>query len=113
MLAGRLRDRITIQARPTTKDAAGLRSGAWANVGFLVAVPAWVEELQGNELINAQALVAEVTIRVTIRGYLNWRSDIKPECRVLFGTRVFDIKDALNPDGRNREIEMMCTEIVA
>lgn len=111
MQAGRLRDIIEIQKRPTTRDASGQRSGAWVPV--LSGVYAEVIDLAGQELINAQVLAAEVNVQINMRGFPLWRASVRPDCRVVFDGRVFDIKGAINPDGRNRELQLFCVEIVA
>lgn len=117
MNAGPLRDRITIQARPSDKDGAGQRSQPFADVATLTRVPSEVSDLTGRELVTAQAITAEASIGIRMRGFAGWRAQIKPDMRAVFpqpdgSIRLFDIKAILNPDGRDRELRFICVEFV-
>ncbi|HWR36374.1 MAG TPA: phage head closure protein [Clostridia bacterium] len=110
MQAGKLRHRITIQRRPLTKDSAGQRTGPWEDV--FIDLPAEVRDLAGRELVSAQEIHAEVTGAIFLRGFEGWRSQIKPDMRVVSGERIFDVRSVTNPDGRNRELQLLTMEIV-
>ncbi len=104
MNAGDLRHRVTIQKRSTDPTTGGLTD--WADY---VAVWAKVEDLSDRDYFQAQMLgeASLVTSRITIR----WRSDLDPHMRIKFGTRTFNIKAILDPDGRRRFLRIMCTEV--
>lgn len=103
--AGELRHRITIQTLSATKDECGHPVG-WDDVA---TVWAKVEDLSGREyFIAKQATATQVSTRITIR----YRTDIKPEMRIVDGSRIFDIEAILDPDGRRRELQLMCQELV-
>lgn len=117
MNAGQLRDRITLQRRPDTKDPGGQRSAPFADVATLTRVPSEVRDLTGRELASAQTITPEVTVSIKMRGFTSWRSQIKPDMRAVFpqpdgSTRLFDIKGITNPDGRDRELQLLCVEFV-
>lgn len=113
MRAGELRDRVTIQKRSTTKDSYNQTSGSYENVDGWTNEAACVEDLSGTELYKAQSIVAGVTVRITLRGRQGWRSDVKPSARMTSNHgRTFDIKYAVNPDGKNVQLTVLAVEIV-
>ncbi|MBC7193869.1 phage head closure protein [Marinobacter sp.] len=105
MRAGELRHRILIQRLASGQDEYGQPLNAWQDVA---TVWAKIEDLSGREYFQAQQVpTAQVSTRITIR----WRPDIEPTMRVVHGARVLDIKAVLDPDGRRREIQLMCLEV--
>lgn len=104
MRAGKLRHFVTVQARSTTPDTYGEPPQSWSNLH--ANQPASVEPLSGRELINAQAVQSDVTHRVRMR----YVSGIETKHRIMFGSRVLDIRAVRNVDERNTELEMLCTE---
>jgi len=105
MRAGDLRHRITLQQKTETRDSFGAVIETWNDVATLYAS---IEPLRGKEFFDAQQVNAEVTIRIRIR----YRSGVTPNMRVLFGTRTFDIQSVINVDERNREMILMCREVI-
>lgn len=102
-----LRHRVTIQRAKEAQNSFGEPVLEWQDVG---KVWARVEDLSGREYFAArQVAVAEVTTRVTIR----WRDDVKPSMRILAGSRVLDVRSVIDPDGRRRELQLMCREVVS
>ena len=105
MRAGLLRQRIDLY-----EDAAASRDDAGEPIEtprlVLRAVPAAVRELTGRELERARQLVAEATVEVRIR----WRADVTSANWIMLGARRLDIGSALDADGRQRELVLLCTE---
>lgn len=101
LVSERLRHRVTIQTATITNDVE-----AWADT--YTSVPAAVEPLHGKEYWEAQKISAEVTVRITIR----YRSGILPTMRVKWGDRIFRINAVLNINERNRELQLMTTEVI-
>lgn len=96
-----LRHLVTIQQLVETQNA----------YGEIIAVPqtfatAWgsVEDLAGREFFAAQQINAEVTTRIRIR-YL---AGILPQMQAIANGRTYDILAVLDPDGRRRELQLMC-----
>jgi len=86
--------RISVQAATTADDGAGGRSETWAETFSLWA---FIEPMAGREIyVNAQ-LQSRVDARITIR-YQPALSDTTTaaKLRVLFGTRVYNIKAVRN-----------------
>ena len=106
MIAGKLRHRIVIQSPTETVNSYGEREQSWST---FATVWGSIEPLKGSEFIAAQQTNAELSVRMRIR-YL---AAIKPKYRVSWNDRTFEINSIANIEERNREIELMCTEMVA
>lgn len=105
-MIGTLRHRVTIQSETRTADGAGGFTLTWADVATVWGA---VEPLKGMERLRAQQIEAPVTHSVTIRH----RTDVSTKERIKFGTRLFNIRDVINPDERDRWLELLCEEGVA
>lgn len=114
MRAGKLRDRGDLQQRPDTKDSAGQRSGPWQTVRATIAAD--IHDDGGREYTSLLVVHGEANVVITMRGFPNWRASVKPDMRFVSTqagvTRIFDIKAVVNPDGRNRELQLLCVEFV-
>lgn len=107
MNAGSLRHLITIQnAVPGSPDAFGQRVISWSTFATLYAA---IEPQTGRQLEYARSFAATVTHKITTR----YVPGILPTMRVQFGTRIFTINAAINPEERCRELNLYCTETVA
>ena len=90
MKAGKLRHRVTIQAKTLTQDpVSGAMAESWSDVA---TVWASVEPLSVRDLIAARAQQSEMTARVTIR-----HREILPTYRLLHRGKIYAVVDGL-PD---------------
>ena len=105
MEAGRLRHRVTIQSKTVVQDAYGEETITW---GTFATVWANVEPLRGREFLEARQVMAEVSTRITMRYY----AGVKPEMRAVFGSITYDILAVIHVESREREMQLMCQEIV-
>lgn len=107
MKAGPLRHRITIQQKqtPVTQNDYGEEVITWSEVDTVWAA---VEPLSGREFLEAQRAGAEVTTRIRIRH----RDGILPEMRVVWDSHIYDIENVIPIEERQREIHLMCKELV-
>lgn len=104
MQAGKLRKRVVIQTSAVTADSFGEPTATWTSAA---TVWASVEPLNGRELLRAQEVNAEVTVRVTMR-YNTYASQT---ARLLVGgSRLLDINSLINHEERNEELELLCSE---
>jgi SPP1 family predicted phage head-tail adaptor len=103
VLAGRMRQRVRIEAPALTADGLGGTTRAWQTVA---TVWAEIRTLSGNERMAAGQLASQVTHRILLR----YRTDVTQEMRILFGTRVFAIRAVLEKDGRRRALEILAEE---
>jgi SPP1 family predicted phage head-tail adaptor len=104
--AGELRHQVTLQQLGKRVDD-GYGGGSIPEID-VVKLWAHIEPLVGRELFNEAQFNPSVTHQITIRYY----PGIKPSMRILFGSRVFDIKSIRDIDERHRKIESICEELV-
>ena len=109
MPIGKLRHRLTIQAAAPGADPYGGQSDPWAKPTALAKVWGRIESLRGREQLHGMQLEDRVTHRITIR----YRDGVTAKQRVAFGARVFNIRSAIDRDGRKRWLELLCEEGVA
>lgn len=104
MRAGRLNRRVELQRPSHSQDGVGQDQRR-----FTPAATVWaaVEPLKGEELFQAQKLVAEVTTRIVLR----YRKDIDATWRVKFRDRLLKVESVINPRSDLRELQLMCKEI--
>jgi len=105
-MIGKLRHRITLQEIIKTDDGYGGIVETWKDIATVWAA---IEPLKGTERYQAQQVQSELTHKVTIR----YRAGIKPQMRILYGNRVFDIEAVIDVDERHRWLELLCSEVVA
>lgn len=101
--AGRLRKRVTIQQSSLAGNTYGEQTKTWTTFKQVWAA---VEPLQGREFWAGQQVQNETTYRVRIR-YL---AGVVPQMRILYGTKVLNIQQIINPQERNIELQLMCSE---
>ena len=65
-----------------------------------------IEPLKGSERLRAEQLENPVTHRVSIRH----RAGVTPKMRIKFGTRILNIRAVIDPEERNRSLELLCEE---
>jgi SPP1 family predicted phage head-tail adaptor len=108
-----MRHRVTIETLTTTQDAYGQETGdvAQGTAGTFVATMwAEVKDLSGAEIFAASEAHAQVTTQIKGR----WQGGILPSMQARYTTgghsRVFDIIDVTDPEGRRRELILECKE---
>ena len=99
------RHRITLQELVTGQDEAGQPVQEWQDVATVWAA---VEPLRGREYWAAAQVQSEVTTRIRIR----YRSGVRPDMRVLYGGRVFNVTAVIDPEERHMELQLMCREVM-
>jgi SPP1 family predicted phage head-tail adaptor len=102
MRSGQLRHLIIVQSPPVGQDAQGNPLTAWSNVCTPYAKK---EDLSGRELFAAQAAQSEVTTRFRIR----YRSGLRAAMRLQCEGVIYNIVAVLDRDGRQRELQLMCS----
>ena len=104
MRAGKLRHRIVVQTAIEGRDTVGQPIETWNPV---FTTWADVQPLTGRELLRAQEVNAESTIRVTMR----YNTHVSASARLLVdGTRILDINSPINNREINRSLELLCSE---
>lgn len=111
MLAYRLRHRVAIQEQVETQDSnTGAISIAWENVMLdsdteLNAVPAEVLTGAGREMIEGAAVQGEIAARINMR----WFPGLTQAMRIVWDTKVFNIKSIETDLTGRQEYRLKCT----
>src|SRR5689334_4267928 len=106
MKIGNLRHRIIIQeSTSVTSDSGQVTKGPWKT---WKEVWAEVRGMKGRELLQAQQIKAESSHMVIIR-YLD---GVDTTHRVVWRGKFLDINSVSDPDGRHRELQLICKEAV-
>jgi SPP1 family predicted phage head-tail adaptor len=103
--AGTLRHRVQLHSASTARNDYGEQTNTWSSYA---TVWARVSPGQGKEFEQAQQVHAELTHQVEIR----YRSTVTTSHRVIFGTRTLEIVSIVNPDERNKNMILLCKELV-
>lgn len=103
--AGALRHRIIIEQGTPSQNDFGEETLAWST---LATVWAKKEDLSGNELFHAQQVNAEVTTQFQIRH----RGDVTAKMRINLGGTFYNVLSPQDPDGRGRELLLLCSRNV-
>ena len=98
--AGKLKQRIKLQAKSVTRDAMGGEVITWVDQAEIWAS---AEPLRGREFFAAQQEQSETTIR--FRMY--YLAGVTNAWRVVWETRAYDITEAIDPYGSHKILEIM------
>lgn len=105
MQAGRLRERVTIQQQSVSRDSYGAEIVTWADVATV-----WASVLPKASaerfIVGAAQDLAKISHAVRIR----YRTGITPKMRVSWGGRFLYVQTVTDPDGRERELILLCEE---
>ncbi len=98
--------RVKLQSPSRSSDEAGGATVTWTDVASIWAA---IEPLTGKEpYVVAQQLQGQVSHKVTIR----YRSGLTPGMRVLYDSRIFDVKSVIDPKERHSILILACEEVV-
>lgn len=102
MRAGKLRNRVEIQARAITQDSFGDGIPTWTTEAVRWAS---VEIQSGREVWVASGLNADLGVLITMRHY----EGLTPRHRLKMGDRIFNVESAVS-DGLQHLV--LCKEVV-
>lgn len=100
---GDRRHRVTLQAATKARNASGEEIKTYTDIATVWAA---IFPVSAKEYMSAGQLQAAVTHRVNIR----FRADVKPDWRIKFGNRYFEIKAITNREERNISLDLICAE---
>lgn len=106
MRIGNLRHRMTVERQVSVGDDFDHGDQRWEKLAEVVAS---YETLRGAELVAAQQIRSETTMKVSMR-WSRKLSDITSRDRIQFGEKLLDIVSVSNVDGRNRWLELQVVE---
>lgn len=110
--AGKLKDRIQVQAPTHTANSIGEKVQTWANAG----TPIWgqvLDDLKG-EVADAQTVKGQRTVTVLIRTMAARAAvgggELTTAHRLLVGSRVLNITSIVNSQEHDKALLVRCTE---
>lgn len=106
MLIGRMRSRLILQSATLTQSDSGAESETWAD---LASVWGEIHPLNSREFFAAQSLQSEVTGWIRIR-FLSAVQNQPDNYRIKYGSRIFDILSAIDPEERGEELILRVRE---
>lgn len=108
MRLGLMTSLVTFERHTTEQDDAGQLKDIWTEIGRRMAS---IEPLRGSEYFSRSGEHADITTRVRLR--YDGQLGLRPDDRISIGTRHFNIADIINTNSRNRELVLMCRELIA
>jgi SPP1 family predicted phage head-tail adaptor len=103
MKAGKLRHSILIQKKVVFRNSIGEEEVTYEDFALVYAS---IEPIGGREYFLAQQTQSAVDYKFMMR----YRSGIKPDFRIFWGTRIFNITSVLNLEERNTQLMLYCRE---
>jgi SPP1 family predicted phage head-tail adaptor len=100
----KMNKRVALQSVTQTGDGQGGFTESWATVA---SVWASIEPVKGWEKMQAMQMQTPVTHNVTVR----YDSRIATAKRLLYGSRVFEIKECLNDMEESVMLKLKCLEL--
>jgi SPP1 family predicted phage head-tail adaptor len=107
MRAGRLKDRVELQAATESRDGYGDSSKVWAAMGTRWA---GIEPLHGKEFFASEQLNSETTTKIAMR-YDSLTKSLTSKHRVkdkATGLIYNIVAPPINVRNQNKDIELMC-----
>lgn len=103
--AGDMRHQVVVERLSTTQDASGQAVNAWNHI---VTRRAALQRTAGDEVFTAATRNARVPTIFRLR----YCVEIQPKDRLRHGGKVYNIKSAIDPDGRLEELVVTTEELV-
>lgn len=101
----KLRHRIDIQSMKRISDGMGGGDIAWT---MIAQVWSQIIPLNGSEFYDAQQTQAPITHKIIMR----YREGVKPDMRIVYDGRFFEIQSVINVGELDKELQLMCRELV-
>ena len=105
MLIGELNKQITIQYPTKASDGMGNFTETWTDHATIWCA---IWPLSAKETISSMQEVMTITGRIRIR----YRNPFRPDWRLKFGNRYFNIVSKINVNERNEYLDLMVKEAV-
>lgn len=102
-IAARMRYRVTIQGVTTESDGQGGVIETW---GDIATVWASIDTLNAYQKFQASQMQTPASHKIVMRH----RADVTTANRLIFGERVFGVKEAIDPDGRGAFLHIKSLE---
>jgi len=105
MRIGDLNKQITLQYPTKVSDGMGGFTETWTDADTIWAA---IWPISANELVRSMQQTMEISHRFRIR----YRNVLRPDWRIKYGNRYFNIVSIINPNEKNKLLDLMCKEEV-
>ena len=103
--AGEMIHSVAFQSPPASSDSEGGFSGTWTtNLTVKVAI----KPVTGRELSLGDKRTATITHEIWMR-YVPGRT-VTPKQRIIYGSRIFQVRAVINVDEHNEWFRILCEE---
>ena len=96
---------LTIEQPTNTLNDFGETVQTWSTFATVFGA---IQGIAGREYIIANQKSSEMDYRI----FTEYTDNVKPTMRVKFGTRYFSILSVVNLDELNRELQLLCKEVI-
>lgn len=104
MTIGELNKRVDIQAQTKVSDSMGGFTTTWTTLASSVAAAVW--PVSANDVVQANAITMVITTRIRIR----YRSVMKSAWRIKYGNRYFSIVSIIDQNEKHEFLDLLCKE---
>lgn len=102
---------VRIQHDVGTSDAQGGHTPNWVDIPGLSHVPAQIETWKGGQHFTNDQLFSNLFTKITVRYRAS--APINATMRLVYGVRVFLIRNVQNLHEQSKTIELICEELQA
>ena len=103
LAASDLQHDIIFQSRSRTQDEYGSETETYTTVATAYAK---IEPKKAFEKMQMMQLTTPITHKISVR----YVAGINTQCRILFGSRIFNILEVINVEEKNITLEIMASE---
>ena len=100
---GRLRYQVSLQTATNTRDSGGGLSQSFDSADLIFAD---IRPQSGDETFRQGKVQEKLTHNIIIR----YRTGVTTAQRILYDSRIFNIRSVINIDERNRFLMLKCVE---
>ena len=96
---------LTLQAPTRVADGAGGYTETWTTLAHVWGA------LDASATRMERSFAAQVQTVATTTITIPYVEDVTPACRVVYGTRTYNVRGVADPDQRRRELVLACEEV--
>jgi len=106
-IASKMRQRITFQSESTSSDSGGGSTLSWVSGD---SVWAYIRPLSSRSISAERVFAGQIEDRVIHLVTTRYLSGITPKMRILYGSRVFNIKSVVNVNEASELLQITAEE---
>lgn len=112
-IISQMRHRIILQNEVLAPDGGGGSSLIWTNVVTVWSAIDNLSGLSGRNINNEKNFAGQIQDKESLKFTIRYTSVITAKMRILFGSRVFNIRSIINVNEKNEILQIRAEEGVA